>query len=597
MHDLGSKYEKQAIFRTLSESICYERDTRQIGLLRTDQSTANVSIGSTIGLLILCIGWIELMNWSDLIEQIKSPRPRGVPIYAELARLLKERIQAGALTAGEKLPTDRALATLLKLDRSTVSRAYDELQSNGLITSHVGRGTFVAQSENTPAELLNTMSTFASGTAELSNQTFDLHGLSTRSRSVLWHEKFSRFSQASANILNRQPLPYAAAETLISFSGGTPTREFIPHEDFQEMVADLVQASDASEMFEYSPPDGQPILREQVRAYLKRKGINAAEDELLILSGSQQGIDLVARTFVDPNDAVAMEDPTYFWALCNFSALGARCLPISVGDDGLRLDILESVISRQRVKLLYVMPSFQNPTGATMPTERRKQLLELSGFYNVPILEDNFVGDLNYDGTPPPSLKSLDEHGVVIHQGTFSKALCPGLRLGWLVAPREVISRLLLAKRTIDLSTNSMAQVIVAKYLRNGLYEKHLEIVQSAYRSRRDAMDAALRQTMPSDVSWSKPAGGMFIWAKLPPGSSARELLALAESEGVTFSPGDMFFFATDKPEYFRLTFIQHNENQIQEGIFRLAKAVKKYLATRSSIASRAATQAQRTLI
>jgi GntR family transcriptional regulator/MocR family aminotransferase len=538
------------------------------------------------------------MNWSDLIDAVKGRRTRGVPIYAEVARVLKERIELGELSPGEKLPTDRALATLLKVDRSTVSRAYDELQTAGLITSHVGRGTYVAQNSGASGDPRAASLPFARMSAtDPGDRGIEVNASSSRSRSVLWHEKFSRFSQASATVLNRQPLPYAAAETLISFSGGTPTREFIPHRDFQEMVADLAQSSDASDMFEYSPPDGQPILRQQVRAYLRRKGITASEDELLILSGSQQGIDLVARTFVDPNDAVAMEDPTYFWALCNFSALGAHCLPISVDDNGLRLDILESTISRQRVKLLYVMPSFQNPTGATMPVERRRQLLELATFYNVPMLEDNFVGDLSYDGPPPPSLKSIDEHGAVIHQGTFSKALCPGLRLGWLVAPREVISRLLLAKRTIDLSTNSMAQVIVAKYLRNGLYEKHLEIVQGAYRSRRDTMDAALKQCMPEDVTWSKPAGGMFIWAKLPPGCSARELLALAESEGVTFSPGDMFFFASDKPEYFRLTFIQQNEQQIEEGISRLSKTVKKYLAARSSIASRAATQAQRTLI
>ncbi|MFN8654727.1 MAG: PLP-dependent aminotransferase family protein [Candidatus Obscuribacterales bacterium] len=531
------------------------------------------------------------MNWQELIGVLKAEKPRGVPMYAELARILKESIETGKLTAGEKLPTDRSLASSLQVDRSTVSRAYDELQALGLISSHVGRGTFVTAApinlnpDDSPSEARRSRRPSAS----------PLPASSTRS--VLWHEKFSRFSQASANILNRQPVPYAAPESMISFSGGTPTREFIPHEDFQNMVGDLVRKTDASDMFEYSPPDGHPLLREQVRAYLKRNGIEAAEDELLILSGSQQGIDLVGRTFVDANDAVALEDPTYFWALCNFSSLGARCLPVSVDENGLRLDVLESVISRQRVKLAYVMPSFQNPTGASMPIENRRQLLELAGIYNVPILEDNFVGDLSYDGAPFPTLKALDEQGVVIHQGTFSKALCPGLRLGWLVAPREVISRLLLAKRTIDLSTNSMAQVIVARYLNNGLYEKHLDIVRRAYRSRRDTMDQALRASMPNDVTWTKPQGGMFIWAKLPSGASAREMLALAESEGVTYSPGDMFFFAADRPEYFRLTFIQQNEQQIEQGIARLSRAVKKYLATRSSVASRAASQAHRTLI
>lgn len=532
------------------------------------------------------------MNWQELIGLVKAEKPRGVPMYAELARVLKESIENGNLAAGEKLPTDRALASSLQVDRSTVSRAYDELQSLGLISSHVGRGTFVSSTRQ-----IHKDSPVILQPEQYQVDTRRDRHTSTSSRSVLWHEKFSRFSQASANILNRQPVPYASPESMISFSGGTPTREFIPHEDFQNMVGDLVQKTDASDMFEYSPPDGHPLLREQVRFYLKRNGIEATEDELLILSGSQQGIDLVGRTFVDVNDAVALEDPTYFWALCNFSSLGARCLPVPLDDNGLRLDVLESIISRQRVKLAYVMPSFQNPTGASMPIEHRRQLLELAGIYNVPILEDNFVGDLSYDSAPFPTLKALDDNGVVIHQGTFSKALCPGLRLGWLVAPREVISRLLLAKRTIDLSTNSMAQIIVARYLNNGLYEKHLEIVRRAYRSRRDTMDLALRASMPSDITWTKPQGGMFIWAKLPSGASAREMLALAESEGVTYSPGDMFFFAADRPEYFRLTFIQQNEQQIEQGIARLARAVKKYLSTRSSVASRNANQAHRTLI
>jgi DNA-binding transcriptional MocR family regulator len=239
------------------------------------------------------------------------------------------------------------------------------------------------------------------------------------------------------------------------------------------------------------------------------------------------------------------------------------------------------------VKLLYVMPNFQNPTGATMPIERRIKLLELANRYQVPILEDNFVGDLDYDGAALPPLKSLPGgKEIVIHQGTFSKALCPGLRLGWLVAPREVTSRLILAKRSSDLSTNSVAQIILGKYLEEGLYGGHLNNVRDCYRVRRDTMDNALTRHMKGlnnrtlSLTWSKPKGGLFIWAKLPEGLSSKELLTYAEREGVSFSPGEVFFLSGERAEYFRLCFIQTDEATIEQGVKRLARAVQNYFET-----------------
>jgi GntR family transcriptional regulator/MocR family aminotransferase len=264
----------------------------------------------------------------------------------------------------------------------------------------------------------------------------------------------------------------------------------------------------------------------------------------------------------------------------------ARCIPVTVDDEGIDVVAVERELARNNVKLIYVMPTFQNPTGAALSFERRLKLIELAKQYRVPILEDNFVGDLAYDSQSMPPLRALPGgRDVVIHQGTFSKALCPGLRLGWLVAPREVMSRLLLAKRVSDLSTNSMAQLTLAHYLSAGLYAKHLEHVRSAYRSRRDTMLSALskafKQTDPRfAIKWSKPQGGLFIWSRLPAALSARQLLRFAEQEGVTFSPGDLFFLSGDRQEFMRLCFIQNNDEQIQEGIRRLGIAYQKYLDT-----------------
>jgi 2-aminoadipate transaminase len=281
---------------------------------------------------------------------------------------------------------------------------------------------------------------------------------------------------------------------------------------------------------------------------------------------------------------VLLEDPSYFWALCNFSATGARTLPVAVDEEGLRLDEFESIASRVDVKLLYTIPNFQNPTGVTMSQPRRRKLLEIAARYQVPVLEDNFVGDLNYTDSPKPPLKSLDEYGCVIYQGTFSKALCPGLRLGWLVAPAPIMARLRLAKRTCDLSTNSMGQIILAEYLARGYYDIHLASVQKEYTHRLDTICDAIDQYASNYLSYTRPEGGMFLWCKLPPGYSARELLSFAEREGVTYSPGDVFFVSGGRSESLRLTFIQQTRELIVEGIQRLAKAMRLYGSSRKRV-------------
>ncbi len=512
------------------------------------------------------------MNWLDLLANVEHGLDRNEPMYARITAGIRQAILSGQLPDNCRLPTNRELSTLLKIDRSTVSRAYLELSQSGLIDSHVGRGTFVRPLAQRGA---------TSRASDLANQS--------SSDSVLnWSDKFSESSRTSLDLISRQPAGTNQRD-LISFAGGIPTEEFYPNDQFQRIVSQLLKSEHATQMFGYSAADGSPYLRAQVKNHLQSHGIECGDDELLIVSGSQQGIDLVTNVLVDPGDLVVLEDPSYFWAICNFRARQARCLPVPMDDDGIRLDLLESYLSRQKAKLLYVMPSFQNPTGATMSLPRRIALIELAQKYQVPILEDNFVGDLVYSDSALPPLRSLPGgKDVVIHQGTFSKALCPGLRLGWLVAPPEVTARLLLAKRTSDLSTNSIAQIILAKYLEEGLYSKHLERVRLCYRSRRDAMLGALSRHLSgkmadvggAKLTWSSPEGGLFIWAKLAKGLSAREFLTFAEMQGVSFSPGDMFFLNGGHSEYFRLCFIQTEESIIEAGIERLGKAMRSYLQT-----------------
>jgi 2-aminoadipate transaminase len=507
----------------------------------------------------------NLMDWLDILKSEAATQERGEPLYAQIMRRLRDSIESGQLPPQTKLPTNRELANLLKVDRSTVSRAYLELSQAGLIESHVGRGTFVSS---------------------ISPKSNSLARHAQREgASINWAEKYSQASHTSYELLSKQP-PFTSGRTdTISFAGGIPTEEFYPHEQFERIVRELMNNGKSAEMFNYSPAEGHPLLMRQVQKHLSQQGIEASDDEMLIVNGSQQAIDLVTNTLVDAGDAVILEEPSYFWAICNFRSRQANCLTLSLDAQGIIPRALEKVLDQGKVKLLYTMPTFQNPTGCTQSVQRRLELLDLCRRYQVPILEDNFVGDLRYDGEPLPPLRALPGgREIVIHQGTFSKALCPGLRLGWLVGPQELIKRVRLAKRTCDLSTNSMAQIVLAQYLEEGLYAAHLDRVRQAYRKRRDTMTGALERYAGSGqflgnlkLSWTIPAGGLFLWASLPAGCSSRELLQFAEREGVTFALGELNFCNGEHPEFMRLCFIQQNEEVIEEGVKRLARALSNY--------------------
>lgn len=516
------------------------------------------------------------INWLDILAPLAPAKTEGEPLYAQLRDRLAESIQSGRVPIDAQLPTNRAMAGLLQIDRSTVSRALSELANSGLIESHVGRGTFVRAREGQARSAIG----------------------KTAGGRVDWSSRFSRASRITAELLAKQP-SVNEDDDLISFSGGSPSNECFPYDQLKVILNAITKPKAINQLFDYSPAEGDALLRDQVKEYLKGQGIAAGDDELLILSGSQQGIDLVAGAFVDQSDEVIVEQPTYFWALCNFRARQARLVPVPIDEDGMKIDILETQLLRHNPKLIYVIPDFQNPTGASLSLSRRERLVELANLYGIPIFEDNFAGELCYERKGLPPLRSLPgADTVVIHQGTISKALCPGLRVGWLVAPAEVIARIRMAKRASDLSTNSMAQVLLANYLRQGLYSEHLERVKSIYRRRRDAMLRSLRKHLPnfriSDeteelddperashqaIVCRKAKGGLFLWVKLPNGLSARELLKYAEREGVTFSPGDLFFPNNEGLEFFRLCFIQNDEAAIERGIERLGRAVRQLLA------------------
>jgi GntR family transcriptional regulator/MocR family aminotransferase len=299
----------------------------------------------------------------------------------------------------------------------------------------------------------------------------------------------------------------------------------------------------------------------------------------LVTSGSQQALALVARLLLRPGDVVLVENPTYTGAIDLFRSMDVRLLGVPVDEQGMQVEQVEEGLRASRPRLIYTIPTFQNPTGVCMSGRRRRQLIALSDRYNVPILEDDFVGDLRYEGPAQPALKALAPSGRVIYVSTFSKMLVPGLRLGFLVAEGPVYEGLLACKRVSDLATSSLAQRALEAYITVGRYQAHLRRACRVYRRRRDAMLAALDHHMPVGTRWQTPQGGLFMWLQLPAGLSVSQLYPLAEEEGVTFAPGPLFSPCECAQDCLRLNFVMHPPDVTEEGVRRLGRALDRLLA------------------
>lgn len=521
------------------------------------------------------------------------------PIYSRIFEIIKKSIQSSQLPAGTKLPTNRELAAMLKIDRSTVSRAYLELEKAGFIHKHVGRGTFVRDHKNSLSDLVlkdtgpeslkhvghqkkagkgkaGSVTRFGNDSGDSSIEYLQDHG------SAFWIGKFSQASNLAESILVRQQLSMPRTADLISFSSGSPSEDCFPHEAFQDVLAEVVKSRSSQDLLGYCPAEGNRDLRDEVKKHLATKDIYPEDDELLILSGSQQGLDLIARTLINPQDAIIVEDPTYPLSLISFAASQANFIPVENTEHGMNLAQIEQSLSRGNVKFIYMMPTFQNPTGSVMPLEDRLELLRIARRHQVMIYEDHYASDLEIDGkVPPPLIALTKDKNLVVHQGTFSKALCPGLRLGWLVGPAALIQRIKHAKKAVDLSTNSIAQSVMHEFLRQGLYKSHLETMQDVYRQRRDTICRALKQHLGHSARFHVPQGGLFVWVQLSEYCLASKLLVEAEKLGVSFMPGDIFSIGQKQANYMRLSFVQNDLSIIEEGIQRLGKALTAYLKTR----------------
>ncbi|HXE76219.1 MAG TPA: PLP-dependent aminotransferase family protein [Candidatus Xenobia bacterium] len=484
-----------------------------------------------------------------------------IPLYRQIRDQLRQLISTGALAVGDRLPPSRELASRLGVHRTTVANAYAELTADGWISGHVGRGTFIAKGvENHKNE-----ETARPYTASLDN-------------GYLW-------TMLMADAPSDEPLDALVGAHMnearaIAFTTARPAVELIPLEEFRRATSEVLRREGRA-LLQLGPSDGYPPLKDFLRGELRRQGIVAGERELLITNGCQQALDLVRKVFVRPGDTVAMENPIYPGAIQTFHGGGVRCLGVPVTENGVNVDALDSLLTRQRVRLMMLTPDFQNPTGATLPLDARQRVLELAARHQVPIVEDGIYSALRLRGRETPSLKALDAQGLVIHINSFSKVCFSGLRVGWMVASEPVIERLRLAKQATDLHTDQLAQAALAEFGRRGWLGRLVKKARALYRSRLARMEAALEAHFPEEAAWTRPEGGMSVWVALPAGMDASGLLFKAREQKVLFTPGRYFYFQAVQPNTLRLGFAAVNEKQIGRGIEILGDLIKAELRHR----------------
>ncbi|MGC9124872.1 MAG: PLP-dependent aminotransferase family protein [Caldisericaceae bacterium] len=398
---------------------------------------------------------------------------------------------------------------------------------------------------------------------------------------IEWGEKFSTRSKGMKASAIRELLNLINNPEIISLAGGMPDPTLFPKEILGEIAKD-VTVNHGGKALQYGPTEGIQPLRETIVNLAHKEGIDSvAIDNVLVTTASQQGLDLVGRIFVDPGDTILVEAPTYVGGLQAFHAVQANFVTVPLDEDGLNTDALQSTLDDLankgiNPKFIYVIPNFQNPAGVTMTLERRKKLLDISHKSNLIILEDDPYGDIYFEGEKLPSLIELDKIGNVIALRTFSKILAPGLRLGWIIADTEVIKKISIAKQGADLCSPSLTQYIADKFIRDGHLDSYLELVRKNYKIKKDAMLSALEKYFPEGCSWTKPHGGMFVWASVPEYIDTDALFIEAVQEKVAYVIGSAFYPYGEDKHHMRLNFTLSTPEQIDEGIRRLGNLLKK---------------------
>jgi len=468
----------------------------------------------------------------------------------QIVERFRDRITRGELKPGERLPTTRALASELGVGRSTVVRAYELLAREGWVEGEVGRGTSVRGVPSESYSAPNWDALLASSAASPDQEYGDLLQLISRSDCV-------------------------------SLAGGLPATELFPIALYQDIAAQVLR-DNGSKILQWCPVDGYLPLRS-----LLADSIGSSTENVLVTAGSTQGIHLVAQAMINPGDLVLVEAPTYPGALKAFAQAGARVVGVPTSHMGIDIDALESLLRTFRPKFIYIVPTHQNPSGGTLPLDRRHRILSLAAEHRIPIVEDDAYRPIWFDTEPPPTLYQLDRHELVLYISTFSKVLFPGLRVGWIAVPQPVAKRLGALRNLFDLFVNGPAQASLYAFQRKGLLDRHLRSVRPRYAERCRHMITDLERFCP-ELEYVPPRGGFFIWAQLPEGIDSRDLLRHAVSCGVSFLHGGLFHVGHGGEQSIRLTFAAQSEEAIHVGVRRLRLAIDRCRDTAPSSHRRA---------
>lgn len=482
------------------------------------------------------------------------------PIYLQVKDKIYELILNGVLQADAKLPSTRKLAKELGINRNTILAAYEELESEGLLNTHVGRGTFVA----------------------------DINDLvDKKNRSGI--ERFNWSSHVSIDydeyILHSMVQLYKIAthHSYISFGGAIPDEKLLAL-DLIKRAFNMVVKEEKEKIFNYGPVEGYLPLREYIAMKMNGMGIKICSKDIFVTSGSQQALEISARILLKPGDYVITEEPTYTGALSIFSMLKAKIIGVPMQHDGINIGILEKSIKRFNPKLIYIIPNYHNPTGIQMSFDKRREFMSLVDKFNIPVIEDDVCGDLRYEGQLAPPLKALDRKGQVVYISSWSKILIPAFRVGWAVVEDDFLREKFKAiKGFEDVTSNIISQAIIHKFCLKGYMKTHLNRIKKEYKKRRDAMLEAVEEYFPESSNFVKPNGGLVIWVSFPDSINLNDVFEESIKKGILFAPGSLFYHSRKGFNELRLGFAPNEEAKIKEGISMLGKIIKDYVKTGKS--------------
>lgn len=477
----------------------------------------------------------------DYFVSIQLDKNSKTPLYQQLGDSLYDLIEKDILKANTKLPTIRSLAKKLKVNNVTVVNAYKYLEKKGVVYAQVGSGTYVSPIpiENTPSP-------------------------------IPFEEK-------------KEIKQITMTKDTINFASISPSTDLFPVESFKSIVNEILER-DKGNAFSYQESQGYEKLRESIADCLKSYGIFTTEDKIQVISGAQQGIDILSKALLQYGDTLFVEKPTYHGAIAAFQSRGARIIELTLEFDGMDLEVLENYIKIYHPKFIYLMPYYQNPTGYSYSLKKKRAILDLAEKYNTYIIEDDYLSDLNYSDEKNVPLKALDHRNRVVFIKSFSKILMPGLRLAFLVVPKNLMPSILSAKQTTDITTSGFIQRAFDLYLRKGLWKNHIKDICKIYKNRYLCLTSLLDEHLKDEISYIAPNGGLSIWIKLNNSIPLDKLSDLLLSRNVIIAPGSLFFLSKESSNYIRLSFAAVNEKQIQKGILILKKAIDSLKSSSSSI-------------